>query len=157
MSLPPRRGGVARTWGMDAIDHEGRRLRVRRGLTIPFDEITVRTSRSGGPGGQHANTSDTRVEVVFDARASASLGPRQRAVIVERLGPVVRTVSSRHRSQRKNRDDALERLAAKLAAALVEPMSRVPTKPSRAARARRVEEKRRHGVVKRLRGAPGSD
>ena len=82
---------------------------------IPLDEIEWQTSRSGGPGGQHANTSDTRVEVRFDVNASPSLGPRQRARLLERLGPVVRATASDSRSQARNREIALERLHLALA------------------------------------------
>jgi ribosome-associated protein len=137
-----------------AIDEERRRLRVRRGLAIPLDELTVRATASGGPGGQHANTANTRVEVVFDAAASPSLGPRQRALIVERLGRRVRVVSSRHRSQARNRADALERLAARLDSALTTVPARRPTRPTAAARKRRLDAKRARSETKRLRRPP---
>src|SRR5690606_24480376 len=91
------------------------RVRVTSGLSIPVDELTWRFTRSGGPGGQHANTSDTRVEVRFDVAGSPSLGPRQRARLMERLGPEVRVSVDRHRSQARNRAEALERLAQRLA------------------------------------------
>ena len=87
-------------------------------LVIPASELSWRFSRSGGPGGQHANTSDTRVEVRFDIAGSPSLGPRQRARLQERLGDEVRVVAADERSQARNRDLALERLCERLAAAL---------------------------------------
>src|ERR1700736_2097365 len=93
-------------------------LRVSRGLAIPVDELSWRFSSSGGPGGQHANTSNTRVELLFDVAGSPSLGPRQRARLLEKLGPVVRVVASDERSQARNRELALERLAERLAGAL---------------------------------------
>ena len=87
----------------------------RRRCVIRLDELEWRTTGSGGPGGQHANTSDTRVEVRFDVATSPSLGPRQRARLLERLGPVVRATASDTRSQARNRELALERLRARLA------------------------------------------
>ena len=93
-------------------------LRVTRTCVIPLDELEWRFSASGGPGGQHANTANTRAEVRFDVRASPSLGPRQRARLLERLGPVVRVVASDERSQARNRQLAIERLRSRLAEAL---------------------------------------
>jgi ribosome-associated protein len=117
-------------------------------------ELEWRYSSSGGPGGQHANTSNTRVELLFDIDASPSLGPRQRARLLEKLGPRVRIVASERRSQLQNREVALERLRDRLANALhVEP-PRVATRPSRAAKRNRVEQKRRVGERKRTRRAP---
>jgi ribosome-associated protein len=130
------------------------RLRVTSSCVIPLDEIEWQTSRSGGPGGQHANTSDTRVEVRFDVAGSPSLGPRQRARLLEKLGPVVRVVASDRRSQAQNRALALERLRDRLAAALHVERARVATRPSAAARARRVDEKRRQAARKRDRRRP---
>src|SRR5919199_1612677 len=115
------------------------RLRVTRTCQIPLDEIEWRFSGSGGPGGQHANTANTRVEARFDVAASPSLGPRQRARLLERLGPVVRAVASDERSQARNRDLALERLAARLAEGLRVETPRVPTRPRATARRKRVE------------------
>jgi ribosome-associated protein len=124
---------------------------------IPPDELEWRFSGSGGPGGQHANTSNTRVELVFDIAASESLGPRQRARLLERLGPRVRVVASERRSQLQNRELALERLRDRIANALhIEP-PRVATRPSRASKRARVEQKRRQGERKRARRAPGPD
>ena len=132
-------------------------LRVTRTCAIPFDELEWRFTGPGGPGGQHANTSNTKVEVRFDAANSPSLGPRQRARIVERLGPTVRAGASERRSQHQNRELALDRLRDRLAGALhVDPV-RVPVKPSRAVKRRRVEAKRQHGQVKRGRRRPAAD
>lgn len=130
------------------------RLRVSSSCSIALDELEWRYSTSGGPGGQHANTSNTRVELRFDAASSPSLGPRQRERIVERLGPVVRVVASDSRSQARNRELALERLRTRLAAALRRDPARVPTRPSARSRAKRVETKRRRGDVKRSRSRP---
>lgn len=132
-------------------------LRVNRGLRIPAAELEWRFSRSGGPGGQHANTSDTRAEVIFDVANSPSLGPRQRARLLEKLGPEVRAAAADERSQARNRARALERLAETLRKALERPKRRVPTKPGRAAKRRRVEQKRRRGHKKRLRKKPRLD
>lgn len=125
--------------------------------SIALDELEWRFSASGGPGGQHANTANTRVELRFDAESSPSLGPRQRERIVERLGPVVRVVASDRRSQARNRELALERLRTRLAAALRRDAPRVPTRPTARARAERVESKRRRGDVKRGRRRPGPE
>jgi ribosome-associated protein len=123
-------------------------LRVTSGLSIPVSELRWRFSRSGGPGGQHANTADTRVEVRFDVAGSPTLGPRQRARLLDQLGPEVRVVASDRRSQARNRDLALERLAARLAAALRTTAPRRATRPSRAAVERRLEAKRRQASRK---------
>lgn len=124
---------------------------------IPLDELEWQTSRSGGPGGQHANTSDTRVEVRFDVNASPSLGPRQRARLLERLGPMVRATSSDSRSQARNREIALERLRRRLAEGLRVERPRRATKPTKAARVRRLDAKRRQSVRKRDRRPPRPD
>jgi ribosome-associated protein len=129
-------------------------LRVTRSVAIPFDELEWRFTGSGGPGGQHANTSNTKVEVRFDVEHSPSLGPRQRARILERLGRTVRVTASERRSQAQNRELALERLRGRLAGALHVDPSRVATKPSRAEKRRRVDRKRAHGDVKRQRQRP---
>ena len=129
-------------------------LQVTRSCRIPVAELEVRASRSGGPGGQHANTSETRVEVVFRVDESDALGPRQRARLLERLGPVVTAVASDSRSQARNRTLALERLRSKLAAGLHVTPTRKPTRPSPSASAERVQQKRRRGEVKRRRKPP---
>jgi ribosome-associated protein len=131
-------------------------VRVSRSCAIALGELEWRFSSSGGPGGQHANTSNTRVELLFDIESSPSLGPRQRARLVEKLGPRVRIVASERRSQLQNRELALDRFRERLAAALhVEP-PRVATKPSRSAKRARVEQKRRVGERKRTRRAPSA-
>ena len=132
-------------------------LRVTPSCSIPLDELEWRTTRSGGPGGQHANTSDTRVEVAFSVAESPSLGPRQRARLLERLGPVVRATAADSRSQARNRDLALERLRARLAEGLRVQRPRRPTKPSEAARRRRLDAKRRRSARKRERRPPTPD
>jgi ribosome-associated protein len=138
----------------DDADAQNGELRVTRSLTIPLDELQWRFTTSGGPGGQHANRSSTRVEVRFDVERSSSLGPRQRARLLERLGTTVRAASADQRSQARNRDIALSRLAERLAGALHVERPRVPTAPSAAARIRRLEEKRRRSVRKRERTMP---
>jgi ribosome-associated protein len=133
----------------------GESISVTRSVAIPLDEIELRASRSSGPGGQHAQKSETRVEAVFDVEASAALSPAQKRRVVSRLGPVVRAVAQDERSQLRNRELALERLAERLREGLRVQRRRVPTKPSAAARERRLDEKRRRGETKRLRRPPG--
>jgi ribosome-associated protein len=118
---------------------------------VALDELEWRFGPSGGPGGQHANTSNTRAEVHFDIAASPSLGPRQRARLLERLGPVVRVVAGDARSQARNRELALERLRSRLAEGLRIERRRVATRPTGAARQARLEGKRRRGELKRRR------
>jgi ribosome-associated protein len=129
-------------------------LRVNRTLRIPLDELEWRFTPSGGPGGQHANRSNTRVELRFDVEASPSLGPRQRARIIERLGPVVRVTVDAERSQLRNRALAQQRLADRLGAALQIEKPRRATRPTEAARRRRMDAKRRLGEKKRQRRPP---
>ena len=124
---------------------------MSRSCTIPLAELRWRYSRSGGPGGQHANTSDTKVEVLFDVASSPSLGPRQRERLLGKLGPEVRVVAADERSQLRNRAIALERLRERLAEALRVETPRRPTKPTRASKVRRVDAKRRRSETKRLR------
>jgi ribosome-associated protein len=132
-------------------------LRVGPTCVIRLDELEWRTTGSGGPGGQHANTSDTRVEVRFDVGASASLAPGQRALLLERLGPVVRATAADSRSQARNRELALERLRVRLEAALkVAPPRRV-TKPGRGAEEARLGDKRHQAKRKESRRRPGPD
>jgi ribosome-associated protein len=132
----------------------GDEVRISRSCAIDADELVWRFTASGGPGGQHANTSNTKAEVVFDVAGSPSLGPRQRARLLEKLGPTVRVVASDERSQVRNRALALERLRSRLAEALKVEAPRVATRPSRAAKARRVESKRRRSETTRLRRPP---
>ena len=129
-------------------------LRVDERLSLPLGEIELRTSRSSGPGGQHANVTASRVEAVFDVEASPTLGDSQRARLLERLGPVVTAVAQDARSQSRNRELALERLAARLAAGLRVRRKRRATKPTKASRRRRLEQKRRTGEKKRGRRQP---
>jgi ribosome-associated protein len=135
----------------------GSTLRVHKGLTLPMSEITWRATTSGGPGGQHANRTLSRVEVQFDVEASATLGPRQRQRLREKLGPVVRASASDSRSQARNRELALQRLATKLDAGLRVDPTRRPTRPTRGSQVRRVEEKRHRSQTKRQRRRPGDD
>lgn len=129
-------------------------LRIDDRLSLPLAEIELRTSRSSGPGGQHANVTASRVEAVFDVEGSAALDEKQRARLLERLGPVATAVAQDARGQARNRELALERLAAKIAAALRVRRKRRPTKPTVASRRRRLEQKRRTGERKRARRRP---
>jgi ribosome-associated protein len=126
-------------------------LRIDERLAIPLAEIELRASRSSGPGGQHANVTASRVEAVFDVAASRSLDEARRVRLMERLGPVVTAVAQDARGQSRNRELALERLAAKIAAALHVPKRRRATKPSKASRRRRLDAKRRTGERKQAR------
>jgi len=127
-------------------------LRIDDGLAIPLGEVELRTSRSSGPGGQHANVTASRVEAVFDVERSRALDEERRARLLARLGPVVTAVAQDARGQSRNRELALQRLAAKLATALRVRRRRRATKPTAASRARRLEAKRRAGERKRARG-----
>src|SRR5438067_438158 len=132
-------------------------LRVTPTCVLRLDELEWRFSASGGPGGQHANTSNTRAEVRFDVAGSPSLGPRQRARLLERVGPTVRVVASDERSQARNRQLALGRLAARLADGLRIETPRVPTRPRHGAKLDRLADKRRRSETKRLRGRPTAE
>ena len=129
-------------------------LRVGRGVEIPLAEIELRASRSSGPGGQHANVTASRIEAVFDVAASNALSDEQKRRVMARVGPRLTAVAQDSRSQTRNRELALERLRGRLAAALAVPRRRRATKPSRGARERRLESKRRRGEVKRARRRP---
>lgn len=129
-------------------------IRVTRSVLLPVSEIDIRVSRSSGPGGQHAQKSSTRVEALFDVEASSALTDAQKRRVVGRAGPVLRAVAQDERSQARNRELAVERLVEKLRQALHVDRKRVPTKPSKAAKERRLEAKRRRSDVKRLRRAP---
>jgi ribosome-associated protein len=137
---------------MGAIRAES--IQVTPRLAIPLAEIELRYSRSSGPGGQHAQKTETRVEAVFDVEASATLSDAQKTRIVKRAGPVLRAVAQDERSQTRNRELALARLAAALREAVRVERRRRPTRPTEAARERRLDEKRRRGKTKRLRGRP---
>ncbi len=123
-------------------------------IRIPVSEIQLRTSRSSGPGGQHANVTASRVEAVFDVRGSPSLTEPQRQRLLARLGPVVRAIAQDARSQSRNRELALDRLEARLAAGLAVPRTRTPTKPTRGSKERRIEAKRRQSTRKVQRRRP---
>ena len=129
-------------------------MRVTRSVALPLAEVELRFSRSSGPGGQHANTAETRVEAVFDVEASAALTPVQKRRVVAKAGPVLRAVAQDERSQWRNRELALERLVGQLRSALKVERRRVPTKPTQAARERRRESKQRRAETKRLRRPP---
>ena len=132
----------------------GESIRVTRSVAIPRSEIELRFSRSSGPGGQHAQKSDTRVEAVFDVEASTALSDTQKRRVVAKAGPILRAIAQDERSQWRNRELALERLTETLRDALRVPRPRRATKPSKAAVERRLDAKRRRGDVKRLRRPP---
>jgi ribosome-associated protein len=129
-------------------------LHIRSDLALPVSEIELRTSRSSGPGGQHANVTASRVEASFDVAASPSLSDEQRARIRSRLGPRVTATAQDTRSQHRNRELALERLASRLAHALEVRRPRTKTRPTRASQQRRVDTKKRRGEIKRARRRP---
>lgn len=132
-------------------------LPITRDLAIPLDEVTLRASRSSGPGGQHANVTSSRIEASFDVGASATLTDEQKRRVTARCGPVVRAVAQDARSQTRNRALALERLAARLERALRVQRPRRATRPTKASRTRRLEAKRRGGQRKRERRRPSSE
>ncbi|MGD0714514.1 MAG: alternative ribosome rescue aminoacyl-tRNA hydrolase ArfB [Gaiellaceae bacterium] len=130
-------------------------IRVTRSVAVPLAEIELRTSRSSGPGGQHAQKSETRVEAVFDVEASTALSAAQKKRVVAKAGPVLRAVAQDERSQLRNKELAVERLTEVLREALRVPRKRRPTKPTAASKERRLEQKKRRGETKRLRRPPG--
>jgi ribosome-associated protein len=136
---------------MSAAGDDQRTVRVTPSLAIPLSELQFRFSPSGGPGGQHANKVNTRVELRFDVARSPSLGPRQRARLIDRIGPEIRVVADDERSQRRNRELAVERFRARVADALHIEKPRRPTRPSRGAKERRLTEKRHLSERKRSR------
>ena len=129
----------------------GESIQVTRSVSIPRSEIELRFSRSSGPGGQHAQKSDTRVEAVFDVERSEALSEAQKRRVLAKAGPVVRAVAQDERSQWRNRELALERLADSLREALKVRRRRRATRPSKAAVERRLEQKRRRSQLKRRR------
>jgi ribosome-associated protein len=133
---------------------DGESIRVTRSVVLPLSEVRFRTSRSSGPGGQHAQKSETRVEALFDVESSEALSDAQKRRVLARVGPVVRAIAQDERSQLRNRELALDRVVEQLRAALRVERKRVPTKPTAAARERRLEQKRRRSATKRLRRAP---
>ena len=130
---------------------------VARGVSIPLAEIELRTSRSSGPGGQHANVTASRVEASYAVESSSALDDEQKRRVTARCGPVVRASAQDTRSQARNRELALERLRSRLSAALHVQRPRRATKPSKAARRRRVDSKKRRGELKRQRRRPAED
>ena len=129
----------------------GDSIRVTRSVVLPLAEVGLQYSRSSGPGGQHAQKSETRAVAVFDVAASGALTERQKQRVIARAGPVLRAVAQDERSRTRNTELALERLVAQLRDALHVERKRVATKPSAAARERRLQEKKRRGETKRLR------
>jgi len=129
-------------------------IRVTRSVALPLSEIELRTSRSSGPGGQHAQKTETRVEAVFDVEASSALTDRQKQRVIAKAGPVLRAVAQDERSQLRNKELAVERLGAVLRDALHVERRRVPTRPTAASRERRLEQKKRRAGVKKLRRPP---
>jgi len=134
-------------------DMAGESIRVTRTVELPLSEVDFRTSRSSGPGGQHAQKTETRVEALFDVERSEALSDVQKRRVIARAGPVLRAIAQDERSQARNRALALERLVAQLREALRVPRKRRATKPSQAAVERRLDEKRRRSRLKRLRSS----
>jgi ribosome-associated protein len=132
-------------------------LRITRSLSIPLAEVEWRASTSGGPGGQHANRTLSRVEVWFAVADSSTLGPRQKARLEQRLGPVVRAAASEDRSQARNRQVALERLAHRLADGLKNETPRRATRPTLGSKERRLSGKHHRADVKKARRRPSPD
>jgi ribosome-associated protein len=132
----------------------GESIRVTRSVTLPRAEIELQFSRSSGPGGQHAQKTETRVEAVFDVERSAALSDAQKRRVIAKAGPVLRAVAQDERSQWRNRELAVERVVEALRDALKVERKRRPTKPTAAAKRRRLEQKRRRSETKRLRRPP---
>jgi len=133
------------------------RIRVTRSVSLPVSEIELRVSRSSGPGGQHAQKSSTRVEAVLDVESTTALSDVQKSRVTAKAGPVLRAIAQDERSQARNRELAVERLVEKLRQALAVPRRRVATKPTKTARERRLESKRRRARTKKLRRPPSGD
>ncbi len=136
---------------------DGESLRVTRSVVVPVSEIQIRVSRSSGPGGQHAQKSSTRVEASFDVEMTTALTDAQRRRVLARAGRVIRAVAQDERSQARNRELATERLVEKLREALALPRRRVATKPTAAAKERRLEAKLRRARTKSLRRPPTAE
>ncbi len=132
-------------------------LPITSSLAIPLSEIELRPSRSSGPGGQHANVTESRIEAVFEIEASGTLSDEQKRRLTHRFGPRVSAVAQDARSQMRNRELALNRLGARIAAGLARQRPRKATKPGRSARERRLQSKRRRSDVKRTRRRPSAD
>jgi ribosome-associated protein len=135
---------------------DGESIRVTRSVVLPLGEIDFRYSRSSGPGGQHAQKTETRVEALFDVEGSSALSERQKQRVVARAGPVLRAVAQDQRSQSRNRELAVQRLVEQLRGALKVERRRVATQPTPASKERRLEAKKRRSRTKRLR-RPGPD
>jgi ribosome-associated protein len=131
----------------------GESIRVTRSVVLPLSDVDFRTSRSSGPGGQHAQKTETRVEALFDVERSKALTDAQKRRVLERAGAVLRAVAQDERSQSRNRELALERLVGQLREALRVPRRRRPTKPSKRSIERRLDEKRRRSQLKRQRAS----
>jgi ribosome-associated protein len=142
---------------VSTTDGPRRPLRVNAALSIPLAEVTVRTSRSSGPGGQHANVTASRVEAIFDVLESQSLSEAQRERLLARAGARIVAVAQDERSQARNRELALSRLGERIARALAVPRARRATRPTAASRARRLKAKREAGARKLQRRPPGAD
>lgn len=142
---------------MEPQPGEDTHFRVGKHVRIPLAEVDLRVSRSSGPGGQHANKTESRVEAVFDVAASESLTATQRERLMRKLGPVVRAVAQDERSQQRNRELALERLAERIDEGLAVPKRRVATRPSKGAAERRLIGKRVRATVKAKRRRPNLD
>ncbi|MBA3333492.1 MAG: aminoacyl-tRNA hydrolase [Actinobacteria bacterium] len=132
-------------------------MRVTRSVSLPVSEIELRVSRSSGPGGQHAQKSSTRVEAVLDVESTTALSNVQKRRVTAKAGPVLRAIAQDERSQARNRELAVQRLVEKLRQALAVPRRRVATKPTKTARERRLESKRRRARTKKLRRPPSGD
>jgi ribosome-associated protein len=137
---------------MAAMDGES--IQVTRTVALPISEVELRFSRSSGPGGQHAQKSETRVDARFDVEASEALTDAQKARVLRKAGPVIRAIAQDERSQARNRELAIERLVEALREALRVERRRRPTKPTAASRERRLQDKRRRSELKRLRREP---
>ena len=129
-------------------------MRVTRSVVLPLSEVELRFSRSSGPGGQHANTSETRVEAIFTVEGSSALTDAQKRRVLAKAGPTLRAIAQDERSQLRNRELAIDRLVEQLRQALKVERRRVATKPTRAARERRLESKKRRSQTKKLRRPP---
>jgi len=148
---------ASRATGIRNSYTEGVSIQVNSSLTIPDVELVERFTRSGGPGGQHANKANTRVELVWNIADSEAVDQYQRDLLISVLGGVVRVVVDDERSQTRNRDIAGERLAGRVRAALIPPKRRVPTRKTRGSNRRRLEAKRHSGQTKKLRRKPSHD
>jgi ribosome-associated protein len=136
---------------------DGESIRVTRSVVLPLGEIELRFSRSSGPGGQHAQKSETRVEALFDVEASTALTATQKRRVASKSGAILKAVAQDERSQLRNRELAVERLVEQLRNALKVERRRVATKPTAASRERRLEQKRRRSRTKRLRSSRSDD